>query len=102
MVKERVIDMTELQFERVFNRAQDLQVKSLEHREAKEAERVLQGFESGEKKVATTTQAAYILNVVCMDMGGNYSADALARVKDLYIENVSIKGEKKNSKKKKK
>lgn len=94
--------MTELQFERVFNKAQDLQVQALSFKEAEEAEKVLNGFESGEKKVATTTQAGYILNVVCMDMAGNYNEEVLSKVKDLYIENVSIRGEKKNKKKSKK
>ena len=94
--------MTELQFEKVFNKAQDLQVKSLTQKDAEEAEKALTGFESGLKRVATVTQAAYILNVVCMDMGGNYNPDALGKVKELYLENVTIIGEKQKKKKKKK
>lgn len=83
--------MTEEQFVEVFYRSQELQTEILTRIEAEASEKALIGFEkTGGRRFATIKQAAYIINVICMDMSGRYHADALNKVRDLYLENVEI------------
>lgn len=83
--------MTEEQFEEVFYRAQELQTEGLERNEVETSEKALMGFEvKGARKFATITQAAYIINVISMDMAGEYEPNVLNQIRELYLENVTI------------
>lgn len=83
--------MTLEQFERVFNKAQEIQTKRYSKRELMAAEKALKGFEEeGACKEATVEQAAYILNLMCMDMSGDYSPLVLIQLRDCYLKNVKI------------
>lgn len=83
--------MTEQQFERVFSKAQDIQVKRFTKKEIDASTKALNGFEQeGVHKEASIEQAAYILNVMCMDMTGEYCTPVLVQLRELYLKNVSI------------
>ena len=83
--------MTSQQFERVFSRAQDIQSKRFTKKEIEASEKAMKGFElEGVQKEATLEQAAYILNLMCMDMTGEYSPLVLIQLRDCYLKNVKI------------
>lgn len=83
--------MTEEQFEEVFERAQELQTEGLTELEVDIAVKKLSGFErASARKYATINQAAYILNVVCMDLAGNYHSAAVNKMKEIYLQNITI------------
>lgn len=93
--------MTAEQFERVFLKAQDIQTKRYTKKEILEAEKAMRGFEEGVFKEATSEQAAYILNLMCMDISGDYSQSVLIQLRECYLQNVRIIRGKNKSKRRK-
>lgn len=94
--------MTSQQFERVFSRAQDIQSKRFTKKEIEASEKAMKGFElEGVQKEATLEQAAYILNLMCMDMTGEYSQSVLIQLRECYLQNVRIIRGKNKSKRRK-
>lgn len=87
--------MTDLQFERVFAKAQDLQEDMLTADETKKAIFAIAGFDEGKKVEVTTKQAAIYMNMAAMDFEGNYSPQMLMQLNMQYKENVTIVGENK-------
>ena len=61
--------MIELEFEMVFDMAQELQTIRLTREEVEEEVKAVRGFEKeGEKRKITVQQAAYIINHICMNL----------------------------------
>lgn len=83
--------MTAEQFERVFSKAQDIQTKRFKKEEIKKIEKAMMGFEvEGAEKKATVEQAAYIINLMCMDLTGEYDTAVLMQLRECYLNNVTI------------
>lgn len=83
--------MTDFEFAMVLRKALELQVNYISNKEVTDADKLLEDLGNGEKIVAGIKQTAYIINTLCMDMGGRYSRDVLRKVRDLFIEKVTLK-----------
>lgn len=83
--------MTEEQFDEVFYRAQELQKGILYREEVISIEKAIEKIEfGGANQEATITQAAYLINLISMDITGEYDPNLLVQIREHYLKNVEI------------